>query len=86
MTQREVLRALGAEAAVLAAVRERAAVAAGPNIKWAVSMFLWTSTQWPDRGPVPFTDMLDVIKDTGPSRGVGPDSFANAVRSQASYA
>ena len=22
-------------------------------------------TQWPDRAPVPFTDMLDVIKDTG---------------------
>ena len=65
MTRREVLRALGAKAAALAAVRERAAVAAGPNIKWAVSMFLWTSTQWPGRGPVPFTDMLDVIKDTG---------------------
>jgi len=58
MTRREVLRALGAKAAALAAVRERAAVAAGPNIKWAVSMFLWTSTQWPDRGPVPFTDIL----------------------------
>jgi hypothetical protein len=33
MTRREVLRALGAKAAALAAVRERAAVAAGPNIK-----------------------------------------------------
>jgi inosose dehydratase len=65
MTRREVLRALGAKAAALAAVRERAAAAAGPNIKWAVGMFLWASTQWPDRGPVPFTDMLDVIKDTG---------------------
>ena len=28
-------------------------------------MFLWTSTQWGDHAPVPFTDMLDVVKDTG---------------------
>ena len=28
-------------------------------------MFLWTSTQWGDSAPVPYTDMLDVIKDTG---------------------
>ncbi len=28
-------------------------------------MFLWTSTQWGDHAPVPFTDMLDVVKDVG---------------------
>ena len=60
-----MLSSLAAKAAVLAALRERAAAAGGPNIRWAVSMFLWTSTQWGDRAPVPFTDMLDVIKDTG---------------------
>src|SRR5579872_7092895 len=65
MTRRALLSALGARAALLASTRERAAAAVGPNLKWAVSMFLWTSTQWGDRAPVPFTDMLDVIKDTG---------------------
>src|SRR5580700_833917 len=65
MKRRELLAALGAKASALALLRERADAAAGPNLKWAVSMFLWTSTQWPDRAPVPFTDMLDVIKDTG---------------------
>ena len=65
MTRRDLLAALGAKAAVLASLREQAAAAAGPNIQWAVSMFLWTSTQWGDSAPVPFTDMLDVIKDTG---------------------
>ena len=65
MRRRDLLAALGAQAARLALIREQTASAAGPNIKWAVSMFLWTSTQWPDRAPVPFTDMLDVIKDTG---------------------
>src|SRR5437879_13489835 len=80
MKRRELLAVLGAKAAALALLRERAAAAAGPNIKWAVSMFLWTSTQWPDRGPGPFTDMLDVIKDTGFDglRFVGwPDSLQN---------
>jgi sugar phosphate isomerase/epimerase len=28
-------------------------------------MFLWTSTQWNDDGTAHFTDMLDVVKDTG---------------------
>src|SRR5579864_5335933 len=65
MKRRELLAVLGAKAAALALLRERAEAAAGPNLKWAVSMFLWTSTQWPDHAPVPFTDMLDVIKDTG---------------------
>jgi len=65
MTRRALLSALGARAAALAVLRERAVAAAEPNLKWAVSMFLWTSTQWGDHAPVPFTDMLDVIKDTG---------------------
>jgi inosose dehydratase len=64
MRRRELLAALGAHAASLA-LCDQASAAAGPNIKWAVSMFLWTSTQWGDRAPVPFTDMLDVIKDVG---------------------
>lgn len=64
MKRREFVASFAAHAAALAAVRERCA-AADKNIKWAVSMFLWTSTQWPGKGPVPFTEMLDVIKDTG---------------------
>jgi len=65
MTRREMLKSLAARAASLAALRETGMAAPGPNIRWAVSMFLWTSTQWNDRAPVPFTDMLDVIKDVG---------------------
>ena len=65
MRRRDLLAALGARAAALAAFRESAEAAGGSNLKWAVSMFLWTSTQWGDRAPVPFTDMLDVVKDTG---------------------
>src|SRR5581483_7752338 len=58
---------LGAMAAGLAALRERAAAqaAGAPNLRWAVSSFLWTSTQWPDTGTLPYTEMLDVIRDTG---------------------
>jgi len=54
-------------AAGLAALRERAAAQARGerNIKWAVSSFLWTSTQWGDGSPLPYTEMLDVIRDTG---------------------
>jgi sugar phosphate isomerase/epimerase len=65
MTRRELLAVLGSQAASLGILRQNLEAFAGPNIRWAVSMFLWTSTQWPDRAPVPFTDMLDVIKDTG---------------------
>jgi inosose dehydratase len=49
-------------------LRERAEALYGagrPNIKWCVSSFLWTSTQWADTGTLPYTDMLDVIRDTG---------------------
>src|SRR5580700_5276468 len=65
MTRREMLASLAVRAASLSALLESARAAPGPNIRWAVSMFLWTSTQWGDRAPVPFTDMLDVVKDTG---------------------
>ncbi len=64
MRRREFLAATAANLAVL---RERLAAdtAGDRNIRWAVSMFLWTSTQWKDDGSARFTDMLDVIKDTG---------------------
>lgn len=60
-------RFLAQWAASLGALRERlaAATADDRNIRWAVSMFLWTSTQWRDDGSARFTDMLDVIRDTG---------------------
>jgi inosose dehydratase len=60
-------RFLGAAGASLAALRERVEAQTGGdrNIRWAVSMFLWTSTIWKGNEPAPFTDMLDVIKDTG---------------------
>lgn len=59
---------LSAIAALLTASRERAEAlfaVTRPNIKWCVSSFLWTSTQWPDTGTLPYTEMLDVIRDTG---------------------
>jgi len=58
---------LSAAAAQLGALRDRlAAQTSGDrNLKWAVSMFLWTSTQWKDNEPAPWREMLDVIKDTG---------------------
>src|SRR5712692_2693629 len=55
-------------AASLAALQEHAEALYAPvrrNIKWCVSSFLWTSTQWPDTGVLPYTGMLDVIRDTG---------------------
>lgn len=55
-------------ALVLGAMKDRMEAATPPgerNIHWAVSSFLWTSTQWTDDGSAHFTDMLDVIKDTG---------------------
>src|SRR4029434_4381881 len=65
MKRREFTAAM---AASLAALRERAEAmnaSIRPNIKWCVSSFLWTSTQWPDKGVLPYTEMLDVIRDTG---------------------
>lgn len=57
-------------AAGLGALRERLVAESGAdrNPRWAVSMFLWTSTPWKNDGSARFTDMLDVIdviKDTG---------------------
>ena len=65
MQRREFLASMSA---ALAGIRQRIEAAPGAgdrNLKWAVSMFLWTSTQWRDDGSARFTDMLDVIKDTG---------------------
>ena len=59
---------LTAAAAALASLKDRIEAAAQPgdrSILWSVSMFLWTSTQWKNDGSARFTDMLDVIKDTG---------------------
>ena len=60
MRRREFLTTLST---ILAASRTRAGTAfaaIGPNLKWAVSIGLWN-----DQPPTPFTDMLDVLKDTG---------------------
>ena len=60
MRRREFLTTMST---TLAASRDRAGTAfaaIGPNLKWAVSIGLWN-----DQPPTPFTDMLDVIKDTG---------------------
>jgi inosose dehydratase len=65
MQRREFLAATAAE---LGALRARLAAVEGPgerHIRWAVSMFLWTSTQWGDDEKGRWTEMLDVIKDTG---------------------
>ena len=64
MRRREALSTI---AATLGSLRDRAAALAvdRPNIKWCVSSFLWTSTQWPDTGTLPYTEMLDVIRDAG---------------------
>ncbi len=62
MQRREFLTTM---AAALGAARERVAAAADRNIQWAVSSFLWRDTIWGGQTPVAFTDMLDVIKDTG---------------------
>src|SRR5262245_25636338 len=65
MKRREFVAAL---ASLLAAQRQRAEAmfaASRPHIRWCVSSFLWTSTQWPDTGTLPYTEMLDVIRDTG---------------------
>ncbi len=65
MTRRTLL--LSSVAAQLGALRDRLAsqTSGDRNLKWAVSMFLWTSTQWKDNEPAPWREMLDVIKDTG---------------------
>src|SRR5207245_434556 len=59
MQRREFLATVSASLGALHDRIEAATPAGATKIKWAVSMFLWTSTQWGDRAPVPFTDMLD---------------------------
>ena len=49
---------LGAMSAALA--RAAAALPANNNVKWAVSLGLWSHFK-----PVAFTDILDVMRDTG---------------------
>ncbi len=46
--------------ASLSAVRQCAEAAGVRNIRWCVSIGLWN-----DQPPTPFTEMLDVIRDTG---------------------
>jgi len=65
MDRRKFLAAAGTSLAGLRARLEASGAARDRNIKWAVSMFLWTSTIWGEQSPARFTDMLDVIKDTG---------------------
>ncbi len=55
MTRREWLSCLAASMA-----RAGSAIPANRNIRWAVSAALWRYFK-----PVPFTDILDVMKDTG---------------------
>ena len=56
--RRTFLAHLSMLAAVLAKAAER--LPANHNVKWAVSLGLWSHLP-----PCPFTDILDVMKDTG---------------------
>ena len=58
MTRRDVLGAMGALAGTLGQAAER--LPANKNVKWALGSNLWNS--FPQ---VPFTDIFDVMKDTG---------------------
>src|SRR5216684_3721024 len=59
MNRRAFLAAMSA--AMSAAIsRAAATIPANNNIKWAVSLGLWSHFK-----PVPFTDILDVMRDTG---------------------
>ncbi|MBM3737395.1 MAG: TIM barrel protein [Acidobacteria bacterium] len=64
-TRREWMSRTAAALGALAGQIEAATPAGEKNISWAVSSFLWTSTQWKDDGSARFTDMLDVIRDCG---------------------
>jgi sugar phosphate isomerase/epimerase len=65
MQRRQFLAAAGAALAGLRRRVEAAQGADGRNLRWAVSMFLWTSTVWGEGSSARFTDMLDIIRDTG---------------------
>src|SRR4030095_12149147 len=65
MRRREFLATMAAALGSLKGRIEAALQSGDRNILWSVSMFLWTSTQWKEDGSARFTDMLDVIKDTG---------------------
>ncbi|MBI3679386.1 MAG: TIM barrel protein [Acidobacteria bacterium] len=65
MNRRRFLACWAAALGGLKARIEAAMPAGDRNISWAVSSFLWTSTQWKEDGSARFTDMLDVVKDCG---------------------
>lgn len=70
MNRREFVTGL---AATLTAVRSQA-VAADKNLSWAVSLGLWNQL-----APVPFTEILDVMKDTG-FTGIRMTSFPDCLK------
>jgi sugar phosphate isomerase/epimerase len=65
MNRRQLLSAAAASLGVLRGRADALFAPSRPNIQWCVSSFLWTSTQWSDTGTLPYTEMLDVIRDTG---------------------
>jgi inosose dehydratase len=65
MNRRQLLSAAAASLGVLRGRANALFAPSRPNIQWCVSSFLWTSTQWSDTGTLPYTEMLDVIRDTG---------------------
>ena len=65
MKRREFIAGMATSLNVLRERGEAMYADSRPNIKWCVSSFLWTSTQWQDTGTLPYTEMLDVIRDTG---------------------
>jgi len=65
MTRRKMLAATAATLGALRLKAEAAQPAPGRNLLWCASSFLRTSTQWGDQNPLPYTDMLDVLRDTG---------------------
>ena len=65
MNRRQMLSVAAASLVGLRRRADRLYAASRPNLRWCVSSFLWTSTQWKDTGTLPYTEMLDVIRDTG---------------------
>jgi len=65
MRRREMLAAMAAGLGALRLKVEAAEPPPGRNLMWAASAFLWTSTQWANTNPLPYTDMFDVLRDTG---------------------
>lgn len=70
MQRRQFLAAVGAS---LTGAMDAAGAAAGPNIRWALDLGTWGHL-----ASVPFTEVLDVIKDTG-FTGIRLNSFPGAL-------